>query len=177
MSPAAVNLVFEVTPKFRVLSIHFEGAKAYKDRRLIKEIKTTANGSLDERQVKDDAQKIYEFYQKSGYNQAQVTYSIDRNRSTGFGTVTFKIREGARVKIGAINFVGNDHVKAKRLRKEMETKKWHIFSWLTGGGRLKDDTFDDDLGKLRDYYKEDRKSTRLNSSHQIISYAVFCLKK
>src|SRR5258708_24818161 len=26
-------------------------------------------------------------------------------------------------------------------------------------------------------YKPDRKSTRLNSSHQIISYAVFCLKK
>src|SRR5947208_7715759 len=26
-------------------------------------------------------------------------------------------------------------------------------------------------------YLEDRKSTRLNSSHQIISYAVFCLKK
>src|SRR5574341_2096499 len=25
--------------------------------------------------------------------------------------------------------------------------------------------------------KEDRKSTRLNSSHQLISYAVFCLKK
>src|SRR5207244_8073973 len=27
------------------------------------------------------------------------------------------------------------------------------------------------------YYIKDRKSTRLNSSHQIISYAVFCLKK
>src|SRR5258708_37631480 len=26
-------------------------------------------------------------------------------------------------------------------------------------------------------YRRDRKSTRLNSSHQIISYAVFCLKK
>src|SRR5258708_14213918 len=26
-------------------------------------------------------------------------------------------------------------------------------------------------------YHRDRKSTRLNSSHQIISYAVFCLKK
>src|SRR5258708_21401503 len=26
-------------------------------------------------------------------------------------------------------------------------------------------------------YSADRKSTRLNSSHQIISYAVFCLKK
>src|SRR5947208_10221881 len=31
---------------------------------------------------------------------------------------------------------------------------------------------DDDLRLARD-----RKSTRLNSSHQIISYAVFCLKK
>src|SRR5947208_7494765 len=27
------------------------------------------------------------------------------------------------------------------------------------------------------FRREDRKSTRLNSSHQIISYAVFCLKK
>src|SRR5256885_2553171 len=26
-------------------------------------------------------------------------------------------------------------------------------------------------------YQEDRKSTRLNSSHLVISYAVFCLKK
>src|SRR5690625_6942064 len=31
----------------------------------------------------------------------------------------------------------------------------------------------DDLGQLR----ADRKSTRLNSSHVAISYAVFCLKK
>src|SRR5437763_5411105 len=28
-----------------------------------------------------------------------------------------------------------------------------------------------------DWSKEDRKSTRLNSSHRCISYAVFCLKK
>src|SRR5215216_6917668 len=36
-------------------------------------------------------------------------------------------------------------------------------------------------GSLRPSFSErsapDRKSTRLNSSHQIISYAVFCLKK
>src|SRR5207244_9269104 len=32
-------------------------------------------------------------------------------------------------------------------------------------------------GRAEDVGGEDRKSTRLNSSHQIISYAVFCLKK
>src|SRR5207244_12916633 len=33
------------------------------------------------------------------------------------------------------------------------------------------------LGKRPHGREPDRKSTRLNSSHQIISYAVFCLKK
>src|SRR5258708_27007994 len=32
-------------------------------------------------------------------------------------------------------------------------------------------------GKKQEISTLDRKSTRLNSSHQIISYAVFCLKK
>src|SRR3712207_7833854 len=33
------------------------------------------------------------------------------------------------------------------------------------------------VGRRRDDALEDRKSTRLNSSHANISYAVFCLKK
>src|SRR5258708_16619636 len=40
---------------------------------------------------------------------------------------------------------------------------------------LQDLTTPDDINAEPD--AEDRKSTRLNSSHQIISYAVFCLKK
>src|SRR5690554_7040429 len=42
------------------------------------------------------------------------------------------------------------------------------------------DVYFSDLGYLADTlgnYKIDRKSTRLNSSHVRISYAVFCLKK
>src|SRR5205807_4754574 len=40
-------------------------------------------------------------------------------------------------------------------------------------------TREDDLagGWYRPMWHEDRKSTRLNSSHLVISYAVFCLKK
>src|SRR5258708_31546344 len=33
------------------------------------------------------------------------------------------------------------------------------------------------VAELAQHPRADRKSTRLNSSHQIISYAVFCLKK
>src|SRR3712207_7880021 len=38
-------------------------------------------------------------------------------------------------------------------------------------------TLKDSAGKEHGIYAEDRKSTRLNSSHANISYAVFCLKK
>src|SRR5438034_6445923 len=36
---------------------------------------------------------------------------------------------------------------------------------------------DAEAARLAQRWKEDRKSTRLNSSHTVISYAVFCLKK
>lgn len=155
LNDRTVNLVVEVTPKYRVLAVKFEGNQRVKSRRLEKEIKTKSNLALDERQVKEDAEKIREYYQKSGYNQVAVNYTIDRNRESGFGTVIFKLKEGDRVKISDIRFVGNDHVKTRKLRKQMETKRWWMFSWLTGTGRLKDDQFDDDLEKLRDYYRDE----------------------
>src|SRR2546426_2516582 len=35
----------------------------------------------------------------------------------------------------------------------------------------------DEIAKMTELYEGDRKSTRLNSSHLVISYAVFCLQK
>src|SRR5947208_9589672 len=43
--------------------------------------------------------------------------------------------------------------------------------------RLGDDPGLQQIAVCRHVARPDRKSTRLNSSHQIISYAVFCLKK
>ena len=82
-----VNLVVEVTPKYRVLSITYEGNKEIKSRRLGRQIKSTPNTVLDERQVKEDAEKLKEYYQKLGYNQVSVSYTIKRDRATGLGTV------------------------------------------------------------------------------------------
>jgi outer membrane protein insertion porin family len=148
------NLVVEVTPKFRVLSVRFEGNKKVKSNRLEKEVKIKPNQALDERQVKEDAEKLREYYQKAGYNQININYTIDRDRVGGFGTVIYKIREGSKVKIADIKFVGNAHVPARKLKGVIETKKWWMFSWLTGSGRFKDDQFEDDLDKLRDYFRE-----------------------
>src|SRR5256885_11178512 len=57
-----------------------------------------------------------------------------------------------------VEFAGIEHQLARDLHL---TREFHAFR-LPG---------DDSRGR------EDRKSTRLNSSHLVISYAVFCLKK
>ena len=149
-----VNLVFEITPKFRVQAIRFEGNKNFKTARLEKEVSLKTNSALDEHTIKGDAEKLHEYYQKKGYNQVQVTYDIERDRSTGYGTVIYKIREGDKVRILDIRFSGNNHIKVARLRKQMDTKRWWMFSWLTGSGKFKDDEFEDDVGKLVDYYRD-----------------------
>jgi outer membrane protein insertion porin family len=154
VGPNTVNLVVEVTPKFRVFAVRFEGNQRVKASRLEKEVKIRPNLALDERQVKEDAEKLREYYQKAGYNQVSVNYAIERDRIGGFGTVIFNVREGPRVKISEIRFAGNHNVSSRRLKRVMETKRWWMFSWLTGSGRFKDEPFEDDLDKLRDYYRE-----------------------
>src|SRR5687768_18311924 len=46
-----------------------------------------------------------------------------------------------------------------------------------GGGEAGGTSVDDHHVVLHRFARQDRKSTRLNSSHGYISYAVFCLKK
>jgi outer membrane protein insertion porin family len=148
-----INLVVEVTPKYRVQGVQFKGNHKLTSVRLTKETKTRAGATLDERQVKEDSEKIHDLYEKKGYNQVSVTYDIQRDRSTGQGRVIFQIHEGNKVHISDIRFIGNAHISARKLRHQMETSRYHwLWSWITDGGRYKADQFQDDLDKLRDYY-------------------------
>ncbi len=155
----AVDIEVEVTPKLRVQAVRYEGNQQLKPGGFLfssygKDVKTTAGAPLDEHLVNADAQAIRDYYQKSGYTHATVEPRIEKNRATGFATVVFVIGEGAKITIAEIRFTGNDHIRTKELRKQMETTPRWFFSWITGSGYLKDEQFEDDLNKLRDYYKE-----------------------
>src|SRR5690625_5641108 len=80
--------------------------------------------------------------------------------------------------IGCARFVFNFF-----LGKQKDKNYWHVVEEMKQNGQL---PTNDWKGKYFNKYetikalpslKRDRKSTRLNSSHVAISYAVFCLKK
>ncbi len=148
-----LKMIYTIIPKFRISEIIFEGNDEFSNSRLQDQIKSTVGGVLDEVQIKRDNDKLLEYYQKKSFPKAKVDYIIERNEINGTGKVTFKIFEGDEIDIEEIRFVGNDHIEGDDLEDEMETSTWHMFSWITGGGRFKEETFQDDLDKLRTYYK------------------------
>ena len=149
-----VDVIFDIRPKFRISAISFEGNERFSNSRLERELKEIAvNLVLNEPNVKAGAETLQEFYLKRGFSQARVDYEIDRSPSSGYGTVTFLIKEGRKFKIGKIAFDGNEAFTSRKLRKKMETKKWGFFSVITGSGKFNQDKFEDDLEKLKDEYR------------------------
>src|SRR5574337_1240094 len=75
------------------------------------------------------------------------------------------------------------HRKMKRFPATAPQEKSHVRNWRSKGhlARLMRPTkFPEipvSLERNTEVFRQDRKSTRLNSSHHSISYAVFCLKK
>src|SRR5258708_9746927 len=61
-----------------------------------------------------------------------------------------------------------------RSRSRRNGQLRRVSSWRRGSQVT---TRTSSVSRLQEETRRDRKSTRLNSSHQIISYAVFCLKK
>ncbi|MDQ8186926.1 outer membrane protein assembly factor BamA [Pelagicoccus sp. SDUM812002] len=151
----AIDVIFDIRPKFRISAIIFEGNDKLSNSKLKRDMSIVVNQVLNEPRVKGAAEDLQEMYLKKGFSQARVDYQIDRSPVTGFATVTFQIREGRKFKIGSINFVGNENVKKRKLKKSMETKKWGFLSVLTGSGRFDRDKFDDDLESLKDVYREE----------------------
>ncbi|MDG2169078.1 MAG: outer membrane protein assembly factor BamA, partial [Opitutales bacterium] len=149
------DLIFRVKSKYRVLAIYYDGNYRIKEKRLRKEISTRANASLNERLVKEDSQKLFEFYQKRGFTQASIDYSIDRDPDTGFGEITFTIDEGPKVRVSEINFVGAQEIRNKKLIKQMKTRPWNWVSWLTGSGKLDETQFEEDLVEALAYAREE----------------------
>jgi outer membrane protein insertion porin family len=145
-----VNVI--VQPKPLVKQIVINGAKKIKVARLKKEIKSKIGEPLSEEGISEDADKIKDYYLSKGYDQVQVSYKIDTNEEYGRSMVTFNVVEGERAYVTQVNFIGNDHLTAKELRKVMKTKKRDILSFIDKSGLFKEDQFHTDLDNLRTYY-------------------------
>ena len=147
-----VKLVYVVQGQPVLSDIRFEGNRKYGNTKLLKKVKSKIGEPLDDYKLFSDAQEIKKLYEKAGYQQTRVEARQSINQQLGRATVTFEIKETPKVRIVDVQFVGAQAFSQRKLRKQLKTRRHWMFSWLSGSGKLKEDQFQEDKEKLKDFY-------------------------
>jgi len=137
-----------------ITEIRFSGNKKYSASKLRKKLTSKSGEPMDERKLFNDTQAILKMYQKAGLQRTTVDYKPSITESLGRGIVTFEVQESPKVKIKDVVFEDAPSFKQRKLRKVIKTRRWWMFSWITGSGRFKDDVFEEDKDKLREFYAD-----------------------
>ena len=118
---------------------------------------------IPEFQIEAGKSKVLDLYSEEGFLLATVDVTTEeikmdssannQRRIANTRNLRFKIKEGHKVKIGTINFVGNERISDRRLRKTLkETKqqRWYFF-WRSS---FDENKFQDDQEKLKAFYQK-----------------------
>lgn len=152
--PQGVTLTYTLQSKPVITEIRFTGNKKYSVGKLRRKVTSKVGEPMDERKLFNDAQEIQKLYQKAGLQKTRVDYKPSVIEELGRGIVTFEVTEAPKVKIEDVVFDGAKDLKQRKLRGAVKTRRWWWFSWLTGGGKLKEDVLDEDRERIREYYTD-----------------------
>lgn len=147
-----VELTYGVQGKPVLTEVRFSGNKKYSTSRLRRKLTSKVGEPIDELKLFNDAQEILKLYQKAGLQRTKVDPKPVITEQLGKGIVTFEIVEAPKVKIEEVVFEDAQAFTQRKLRRQIKTRRHWMFSWLTGSGKFKDEQFEDDKEKLRDFY-------------------------
>ncbi len=136
-----------------VTEILIEGAETINPQRLRRDLSFKVGDRLDEEQVERSRQKMLDMYQERNFGGVEITYRVETNDRTGDSRVIYTVNEGAKQVVKRIDFVGNDSVEAKDLRKAMVTKTANLLSIFNKSGRLITSQLQEDRDAIRGVYQ------------------------
>ena len=150
-----VKVIILVQGRAVVTEILIEGATEVSPNRLRREVTFKVGDRLSEEQVEKSRQAMVGLYQDRNFSGVNITSSVDMNDRTGDSRVIFTVDEGYKQVVQRIDFVGNDSVLAKDLRKAMKTKTKNLLSFLNKSGRLIPSQLQEDKDAIRLTYQNE----------------------
>jgi outer membrane protein insertion porin family len=150
-----VKVIILVQGRAVVSEVLIEGPVEISPNRLRKELTFKVGDRLSEEQVEKSRQAMVELYQDRNFSGVNVTTRVDTNDRTGDSRVVFQVDEGFKQVVKRIDFVGNDSMLAKDLRKAMKTKTKNLLSFLNKSGRLVPSQLQEDKDAIRLAYQNE----------------------
>ena len=142
-------LTYIVTEKPTISSITFEGNDAVDTSDLRDATGIKSYEILDMAKVREAVTKLQKLYEDKGFFLARITTQTKSGKDNT-ASLIFHIVENEKVKVAKIRFLGNTQVPSSELKNAMQTKEGGFFSFISGSGSFKQDTFDRDIQLL--YY-------------------------
>ncbi|MBW1887294.1 MAG: hypothetical protein JRI52_02940, partial [Deltaproteobacteria bacterium] len=133
--PGGKIVTFKVTEKPAIGQIAFEGNKAVKDGDLSEEVGIKRYSILNRTEIKQSINRLKEYYLKYGYYNVEILERIKEIPHNEVSLV-YEIKEGEKVYITKIQFVGNTKFDDDDLKDIMETSEKGFLSWITKSGLL-----------------------------------------
>jgi outer membrane protein insertion porin family len=149
--PEGKEITFAVTEKPTVREIKIVGNAKVRTDDIQKVIGMRPKYILNEKQVKDDVDKIKKVYSDKGFYSAEISSKITEP-TPDEAVVSYQIKENEVSKIAKISFTGNKALRSKDLKKVMGTKEKSILSLITSIGIFKEDVLQKDIDQLTAFY-------------------------
>lgn len=145
-----VEIEIEVEELPQVSQILFEGNKRISDKDLLETADIDLNDFLSPADAYYAVRNIKAAYSEKGYPRVEIeTEAIETQ--PGRVNLTFKIEEGEELKVGSIQFIGNEAFSDKKLQRQIETKEKSLFR----SGKFNEIKYLEDLEKIEEFYRNE----------------------
>jgi outer membrane protein insertion porin family len=146
------TLIFKMKEKPIITKITFEGNDGLSDDDLKGQVKTKVFSILDSTSIKNDVQGLLKHYEEKGYFLASVDTELKKLNAENIELI-FHVKEYDKVKVKKINFLGNIAFKDEELKSMLQTQEDSLFSFLSGSGNFKEINFQNDIERLKYFYR------------------------
>ena len=141
-----IRLTFVIVERNIVRSITFVGNRSFKSKVLRKKIDFKRGDYLDLMLADAGSEVLSEYYRKKGFPFVQV--SLDEQQLEK-GKLIYTIDEGPRVRVASIQFIGNESIKSRALKKAMKTERSR---WFVLPAYYNEQRVDEDAVSLQNIY-------------------------
>lgn len=152
LSDDGVHLTYILQGNPLLTDIRFEGNTKFKDPKLLKTISSKVGVPMSEIRLFEDADAIQKLYQKKGYTGTKVSYERSIDEQNGRAFATFAISETPKIRVTDVIFEGASAFSQRKLRKVVKTRRWWMFSWITGSGKFKEEEHEENRDALTGFY-------------------------
>ncbi|MBI4717833.1 MAG: outer membrane protein assembly factor BamA [Planctomycetes bacterium] len=147
--PDGVRVTFVVAERALLTVVRFAGNHKFNERKLRDQAGLKLNEPVDRFALRDAQEAILRLYREAGYSDVGVSFNEDEvDRS---GEVLYTIEEGRRTRVRKIVFEGNASIRARELKKQVETKPAF---WFFRAGALEKDRLETDVAQVQKYYRD-----------------------